>query len=591
MWHRYTRTTGICCGSLATLLFVLILTASSVWAETLVSGSLAEFEERMEAAFADVEAALASEAGRLDELAARNRRRTLGDGRPSAAQAVANIRLWEQRIRELQMVERELREALTNLLASLGPDIAKTAQRMATGHASEERAGLGTESRGRGRPGLPAESSGNSVGSDESAVDLEEDHAAVERSLALARSDRALIQMGLASLGFDTGPVDGLFGARTRAAIRAWQSANNYEATGHLTRIQADALVAAGSRAEKQELAERERRERQRAAQEQEERREAERKRAAKEAAERQQREQERLAREQAERDRKALEGVVGQVFRDCSDCPDMVVVPPGSFRMGGPYGETGRQENEGPQHWVEITQPFAVGVHEVTRREYARFALTTNRTLVDSCITFEGGEIREHAGRHWQAPGYPQTDRHPVACVSWNDAQAYVRWLSLHTGKSYRLLSESEWEYAARGGTSTARYWGDSEADQCRHANGLDASTDFTGRSGKVVCDDGHPSTSPAGTFSRNPFGLYDALGNVWEWTQDCRVETYKAAVGEGRAQQASECTYRVVRGGSWINGPTFLRAARRDWLPAGYRFNVVGFRVARTLGIPLEP
>ena len=584
MGHQYTRATDIRCGNLATLSLVLFLMASSVLAETPAS-SLAEFEERMEAGFNAVETALASEEARLDELAARNSKRTLSDGRPSIAQAAANIRLWEQRIRELQMVERGLREELTDLLASLGSDIAKAARRMATGHDHEEQAELDTDSRDRGRSDLSAESSGNSVGSDDSAVELGEDHAAVELSLALARSDRVLIQMGLASLGFDSGPVDGLFGTRTRSAVSAWQSANDYEATGHLTRVQADVLVAGGSRAEKQDAAERERRERQRAAQEQE----AQRKETAKEAAERQQRKREGIAREQAERDRKALEGVVGQVFRDCPDCPEMVVVPAGSFRMGGPYGETGRQENESPQHWVQIGQPFAVGMYEVTRQQYSRFAIATNRSLADTCIMFEGGEIRDHVGRHWQNPGFHQTDRHPVVCVSWDDAQAYVRWLSLQTGKPYRLLSESEWEHAARGGTSTARYWGDSESDQCHHANGLDASTDFVGRSGRVGCRDGYPSTSPAGVFTRNSFGLYDALGNAWEWTQDCGIESYDydEVLGDGRARQTVGCDRRVVRGGSWINGPTFLRAARRDWLPTGYRFNVVGFRIARTLDV----
>ena len=265
-----------------------------------------------------------------------------------------------------------------------------------------------------------------------------------------------------------------------------------------------------------------------------------------------------------------------------------MVVVPPGSFRMGGPYGETGRQENEGPQHRVEIRQPFAVGMFEVTRLQFLRFAIATNRTWADTCITFERGEIEERMDRHWQSPGFHQTDRHPIVCVSWDDALAYVGWLSLRTGKPYRLLSESEWEYMARAGTSTARYWGDGESDQCQHANGLDASTDLVGRSGRVGCRDGYPATSPAGAFTGNLFGVYDVLGNVWEWTQDCASGSYGGVSGDGRARQTAGCGTRVVRGGSWINGPTLLRAARRDWLPADQRFNVVGFRIARTLDVP---
>ena len=575
------------------LVMALSLSAGSVAeeapAEAPTRESLAEFEERVEAAFAQVEAALAREEERLRQLAQRHASQKLGDGRASVSQAEANIHLWTQRNKELEAVKRELRGKLAGLLASLDSEVASLAGRLsvrpdtAARRAPEIDADFQVEERGvETRPSQAPATSGPP------AADPLAGHKVVERGLSLARANRLLIQLGLDSLGFDAGPADGLFGPRTRAALGSWQAANGYEVTGHLTRKQTRVLLAAGEQAEQQRAAERERRERQRAMREQRDQAQAERQRKPQDAAHGEQGEPAGAAPMQTDQGRQALEGIVGSVFRDCPHCPEVVVVPPGSFRMGGPLGETGRQDNEGPQHWVEIRQAFAVGVYEVTRREYSRFVLDTNRTWSDSCVTFEAGEIAEQTGRHWQKPGYHQTERHPVVCVSWEDAQAYARWLSLQAGKPYRLLSESEWEYATRAGTATARYWGDNESDQCRHANGLDASTDFVGRSGRVGCRDGYAATSPAGAFTRNRFGLYDALGNVWEWTQDCGAVSYEGATTDGRARQGGVCGLRVVRGGSWINGPTFLRAARRDGLPPGHRFNVVGFRIARSLNLP---
>ena len=209
-----------------------------------------------------------------------------------------------------------------------------------------------------------------------------------------------------------------------------------------------------------------------------------------------------------------------GAVFRDCADCPEMVVVPTGSYMMGSPASEAGRAEWEGPVHQVTISQPFAVGVYEVTRGEFGRFVRATGYSTGDRCWTFEDGKVEERSGRVWRNPGYRQGERDPVVCVSWEDAQAYVRWLSEETGKRYRLLSEAEWEYVARGGTSMARYWGESEAEQCRHANGADADTGFEW---VVSCHDGYARTAPVGQYEANGYGLYDVLGNVWEWTQDC--------------------------------------------------------------------
>ena len=159
-----------------------------------------------------------------------------------------------------------------------------------------------------------------------------------------------------------------------------------------------------------------------------------------------------------------------------------MVTVPAGSFSMGSPSSEVGRRETEGPRREVTIPR-FAAGRYEVTRGEFARFVAETGHVTPNICRVYVGEALAPHSpdwhgaawetGRSWDAPGFPQTDNHPVVCVSWFDAKAYAAWLSRKTGDAYRLLSESEWEYVARGGTETARYWGESAEDQCRYGNG----------------------------------------------------------------------------------------------------------------------
>jgi len=281
---------------------------------------------------------------------------------------------------------------------------------------------------------------------------------------------------------------------------------------------------------------------------------------------------------------------VPGTRFRDCADCPELVVVPAGSFIMGSPSWEEGHQDDESPMHRVVIDQPFAVGVHEVTRDEFARFAWATDYAIEAPCWQWdlryrfdrEGYHWRGHQGRNWLDPGYRQGDDHPVTCVSWDDAQAYVVWVSRHTGKDYRLLSESEWDYVARAGTSTARYWGESESEQCRNANGADQQL---GVKWGTSCDDGFAVTAPVGSFTKNPFGLYDAVGNVWEWTQDCWNRDYVQAPRDGSAWETEGCGRRVVRGGSWLDTPGNLRSAARYGNDAGGRSYDLGFRVARTL------
>ena len=274
-----------------------------------------------------------------------------------------------------------------------------------------------------------------------------------------------------------------------------------------------------------------------------------------------------------------------GTRFRDCSTCPEMVWLPTGEFTMGSPASEAGRGADEGPQRRVRIGYPLAVGVHEVTRGEFGRFVSSTGHAVGGSCWTFEDGKYEERPGRSWRSPGFSQGDDHPVVCVNWDDAQAYVRWLSRETGKGYRLPSEAEWEYAARGGTSTSRWWGHSADSGCGSANGADLTAkDRFSHWTVASCRDGHVYTAPVGSYGANPFGLYDVLGNVFEWVGDCWNGSYAGAPSDGGTWTSGECGRRVVRGGSWGSSPRYVRAAYRSRSVTGGRNNRLGFRVART-------
>ena len=185
-----------------------------------------------------------------------------------------------------------------------------------------------------------------------------------------------------------------------------------------------------------------------------------------------------------------------------------------------------------------------------------------------------------------WRNPGLAQADSHPALCVSWNDARAYAQWLSRKTGQRYRLPTEAEWEYAARAGTSAARYWGDEPGQACRFANVADQSRFQTLSFGqKHECNDGHYFTAPVGSYTQNLFGLYDMLGNVWEWTEDCWNASYAGAPSDGIAWLTGDCAQRVCRGGSWSTVPRFARSAARHKNAADHRDNLTGFRLARTL------
>ncbi|MYD95036.1 MAG: SUMF1/EgtB/PvdO family nonheme iron enzyme [Chloroflexi bacterium] len=244
---------------------------------------------------------------------------------------------------------------------------------------------------------------------------------------------------------------------------------------------------------------------------------------------------------------------VPGATFRDCDECPEMVVVPAGSFMMGSPDSEEARRSYEGPVHRVTIPAPLAVGKHEVTFAEW------------DACHA-DFGCSRDPGDNRW---GFG--DR-PVINVSWDDAQEYVSWLSWETGKRYRLLSESEWEYAARAGSQTQYAWGD-EIDRNR-ANCSGCGSRW-----------GNSRTAPVGSFPPNTFGLHDMHGNVSEWVEDCWNNSYVGAPSDGAAWTRGNCDRRMGRGGSWLNKPGDLRSAFRNIYSPGDGYNYIGFRVARTL------
>lgn len=295
-----------------------------------------------------------------------------------------------------------------------------------------------------------------------------------------------------------------------------------------------------------------------------------------------------------AEEDRKRAEADSsrpGREFRDCRDvCPELVVVPAGEFMMGSPPSEEGRDSAEGPVRKVSIQRPFAVAKYSVTRGEFAAFVQETSYRTEGGCFTRDRKEWKYNADKSWRSPGFTQDDRHPVVCVNWDDAKAYAHWLSAKTGKIYQLLSEGEREYAARGVTTATpqpRYhFGNDAGDLCKYANGADQTTKKTFSDSPVApCEDGFVYTSPAGSFRPNAFGLYDMHGNVWNWTEDCRNESYHGAPIDASARTSGDCGYRVVRGGSWFSAPQVLRSANRDWDVSVYRYHNLGFRVGRTL------
>ena len=228
---------------------------------------------------------------------------------------------------------------------------------------------------------------------------------------------------------------------------------------------------------------------------------------------------------------------------------------------MGSAKGEEGHHTDESPQHRVRISEPFAAMETEVTRGGFARFVTET-------------GYEQKALGCSWDEPKIKQTAKHPVVCVSWEDAAAFSKWLSERTGQRYRLLSEAEWEYAARAGSTTRYYFGDDAKDVCQYA--------------KVGgCKEGDFGTAPTKSFKPNAFGLYDMHGNAWEWVQDCWHDNYQGAPEDGSKPWEVDCSNdrRVLRGGGWSSHPDDTRSAFRGRSTPGDRNLGTGFRLARTL------
>lgn len=247
-----------------------------------------------------------------------------------------------------------------------------------------------------------------------------------------------------------------------------------------------------------------------------------------------------------------------GKAFRDCDVCPEMVIVPAGQFVMGSPMGETRRDMDEGPQHPVTVARAIAVGMYEVTFDEW------------DACVG-EAGCSTKVEDKGWGR------GRRPVINVAWHDAKQYTAWLSLKTGKNYRLLGEAEWEYAARAGTKTP--FGTGESISPTQAN-FNTRASYAGS--PTATEQG--KTVPVGSYAANAFGLYDMHGNVWEWTEDCWNENYGGAPADGSAWTAGDCAKRILRGGSWYDGPRFVRSAQRNAPSSENRDEGSGFRVARS-------
>ena len=266
--------------------------------------------------------------------------------------------------------------------------------------------------------------------------------------------------------------------------------------------------------------------------------------------------------------------------IQDCDTCPKMVVVPPGTFLMGSPESEIDRHDREGPQHQVTISNRFAVGKYEVTREQFEKFVDATGHDASSyGCSTYREGDLQSRQQDSWREPGFSQSKVHPVVCVSWHDAQAYVSWLSSKTGEQYRLLSESEWEYVARAGTTGPFHFGSTISTNLANYNG-----NYTYGGGLEGIYRG--KTVSVGSFPANSFGLHDVHGNVWEWVEDCWHENYQGAPQDGSAWvTGGYCGHRVLRGSSWNVTPRYLRSANRGRDEAGVRYSGYGFRVARTL------
>jgi formylglycine-generating enzyme required for sulfatase activity len=288
----------------------------------------------------------------------------------------------------------------------------------------------------------------------------------------------------------------------------------------------------------------------------------------------------------------------IGREFRDGEGLPLMVVIPPGKFLMGSRsqnlrwWGYDGQEE---PQHEVRIAHPLAVGKYPVTVGEFRRFVEATRHDTGASAFIWFGYEGEVTPGRGWRSPGFAQDDNHPVTCVNWNDAEAYIAWLNGRLGldgrrDAYRLPSEAEWEYACRAGTTTPFSFGAriSTEQANHHGEYVFGAEEADYIYGMYDAGESRRKTTPVGSFPANAFGLHDMHGNVWEWCEDCWNENYNGAPNDGSAWTTKDCSLRVLRGGSWYERPSRLRSAYRNGSSSSDRINGYGFRLARTVFTP---
>ncbi|MEL6746557.1 MAG: formylglycine-generating enzyme family protein, partial [Pseudomonadota bacterium] len=264
-----------------------------------------------------------------------------------------------------------------------------------------------------------------------------------------------------------------------------------------------------------------------------------------------------------------------GDAFQECEACPELLVVPPGTVTVGSPEDEPHRTADEGPQTEIGVATPFAMARHEITRDQFAVFVEHSGHAVGDHCWIWQGAWLKQ-PGLSFKRPGVAQKGDHPALCVSWDDAQAYVNWLNAGLGLSaehgYRLPSEAQWEYAARAGASGRGYDRNIQAARIarfRVDGNLLAKT----------------STSPAASKPANAFGLQDMLGNAWEWTQDCWLDTLEDMPKDASAREFDDCPHRTLRGGSWNDRIEHIRLAARSRTEPDTHSNDVGFRVLRPL------
>ena len=287
-----------------------------------------------------------------------------------------------------------------------------------------------------------------------------------------------------------------------------------------------------------------------------------------------------------------------GETFLDCEVCPEMVVIPAGQVTLGSHADEAYSTSRDRPKQRARIRENFAMAKTEVTLAQFRQFMTESNHqqqsmvyqgTTYVGCNYFDGkryGYVQRHS---WEDPGFPQNEESPVVCVSWSDATAYAQWLSEKTGRQYRVPSTVEFEYALRAGNDTPWPWGNNPDQACDHANIADRT--FSGRypsRPNFDCDDGYVFVARVAQFEANAFGLYDMIGNAWEWTDDCWHDDLSKAPLDGRAyldRDDGDCDARTPKGGGWISGPGWSRAAARSKDGQHYRSYMLGFRVASAL------